>query len=153
MAGLAGSADAFFFMAAFALLVSSVFELGSLAAVMAAAAGTGFNAFVMAGFAIANALLVSFVREGHGSHFGGELDDFRTIVSKANGGGTESDKTDGNQNCDDTFHVYLQRSVMGQNAMLSVKLPPCIPVFIFFFTRHQPPCRPMSVREHMITVS
>jgi len=76
---------------------------------MAGAAGTGFNAFVMAGFAIADAILVFFVREGHGSHFCRELDDFRTIVGEADGGGTEGDKTNGDQNSDKTFHVYLQK--------------------------------------------
>jgi hypothetical protein len=105
--GLAAGRNAIFLVAVFTQLVGGVFEFRCFRAVMTAAAGAGFDAFMMAFGAIADTFLVGFVGEGDIAHFCRELDFFRTIVGRYQGGGAESDKADCDQNSKNAFHVDL----------------------------------------------
>lgn len=104
MAVLAAGRNAIFLVAVFAQLVSGVLELRSLGAVVAGSTCASFDAVVVALGAVTDPLLVRFVREGDLAHFGGQFDDFRAIVGRSKGGGTEGDQADSYHDGKNAFH-------------------------------------------------
>jgi hypothetical protein len=93
-------------MAVFAQLVEGVLLLGRGGIdTVTGAAFAGFNALVVAGRTVFHAGLMGLMLEGHGAHFGFELDGFLTFVGGRGHQGAGGQESDREQYSDKTFHA------------------------------------------------